>query len=108
MSWHHDPISHTDNNICWHTTYVLLPLSEPRFLGLDLFRETLAKRLFLLLELGVFELPRLLLAELAHLHLSLAVVLVVQLFGRGNEVKHVGTDQQRTQLAEVAVILILN
>lgn len=89
-------------------TYVLLPLPKACFLRLDLLGEALAEGLFFLLELGVFELARLLLAKLAHLHLSLAVVLVVELLGHGDQIKHVGTDQQRAQLAEVAVVLILN
>ncbi len=58
---------------------MLLPLSEPRFLCLDLFREAFAKTLFLLLELRIVELLHLGLAELARLHLLLAIVLVVQL-----------------------------
>ena len=87
---------------------MLLPLPEPRLLGLDLLREPLAESLLFLLELRVLELARLLLPELAHLHLRLPVVLVVQLLGRRDQVQHVRADQERTQLAEVAVVLVLN
>lgn len=58
-------------------TYVLLPLSEPCFLRLDLLREALAQLLLLFLELGVLHLANFGLTELASLHLSLAVILVV-------------------------------
>ena len=87
---------------------MLLPLAETGLLGLDLLREALAQRLFLLLELGVIELLNLALAELARLHLLLAVVLVVVLLRRGDEVQHVGADQKLAELLKVAVILILN
>ena len=89
-------------------TYVLLPLPEAGLLGLDLLGEALAERLFLLLELGVLELARLALAELANLHLRLAVVLVVELLCCRDEVEHVRPDQQRAQLAEVTVVLVLD
>ena len=100
-------------NIPAHTgqasaTHVLLPLPEPRFLGLHLFRDPLPKRLLLLLELGVLELARLLLPKLAHLHLRLPVVLVVQFFRRGDQVQHVRPDEQRAQLAEITVVLVLD
>ena len=87
---------------------MLLPLSEPRLLRLDLFREPLPEGLLFFLELGVLELPGLLLARLAHLHLSVAVVLVVELFCRGDEVEHVRADEERAKLAEVAVVLVLD
>ena len=90
------------------TTYVLLPLPEARLLGLDLLREPFPERLLLLLELGVLELARLLLAELARLHLRLAVVLVVEVLRRRDEVQHVRADEERAQLAEVAVVLVLD
>ena len=89
-------------------TYVLLPLPEAGLLGLDLLGEALAERLFLLLELRVLELPRLGLAGLARLHLALAVVLIVDLLRRRDEVEHVRPDQQRAQLTEIAVVLVLN
>ena len=87
---------------------MLLPLAEARLLGLDLVGELLAQLLFLLAELRVVELLDLGLAELARLHLLLAVVLVVVLLRRGDEVQHVGADQKLAELLEVAVILILN
>ena len=89
-------------------TYVLFPLPESRFFRLDLLSETFTQLFFLFLELGVLELPGLLLARLAHLHLSVAVVLVVELFRRGDEVKHVRTDEERAEFAEVAVVLVLD
>lgn len=89
-------------------TYVLFPLAEPRLLRLDLLGEPLPERLLLLLELGVLELARLLLTELARLHLRLPVVLVVQVLRRRDEVEHVRADKQRPQLPEVAVVLVLN
>ena len=61
---------------------MLLPLPEPGLLRLDLLGEALPESLLLLLELGVLELAGLLLARLAHLHLRVAVVLVVELLGR--------------------------
>ena len=87
---------------------MLLPLPEARLLGLDLLGEALAERLLLLLELGVLELARLLLPKLARLHLRLPVVLVVQLLRGGDQVEHVRADEQRAQLAEVAVLLVLD
>ncbi len=86
---------------------LLLPLSESGFLLLDLFGESLPEVLFLLLELGVVELPRAGLSELASFHLLGTVYLVVRLFGRVDEVKHVGADQDATELLEVTVIVIL-
>jgi hypothetical protein len=62
--------------------YMLLPLSEAGFLRLDLLREALAQLLLLVLELGVVALLDLGLAELARLHLLLAIVLVVRLLSR--------------------------
>jgi hypothetical protein len=61
---------------------MLLPLSEAGFLRLDLLREALAQLLLLVLELGVVALLDLGLAELARLHLLLAIVLVVRLLSR--------------------------
>ena len=87
---------------------MLFPLPEARLLRLDLLRKPLAQRLLFLLELRVLELARLALAELAHLHLRLAVVLVVRLLRRRDEVEHVRADEQRAQFPEVAVVLILN
>jgi hypothetical protein len=83
-------------------------LPEPALFGLDLFRETLPERLFLLLELGVIDPLGLAVARLTGLHLLLTIVLVVQFLGHGDEVKHVSADKQRAQLAEVAVGLILD
>lgn len=87
---------------------MLLPLPEAGLLRLDLLREALPELLLFLLELGVVELLDLAFAILARLHLLLAVVLVVRLFGGGDKVQHVGADEERAQLAEIAVVLILD
>jgi len=90
------------------TAYVLFPLSESGFLGLDLLCELLPQLFFLLLELGVVELFGLGLAEFAGLHLCLSVVLVVEVLRCRDEVKHVRSDEQRAQLFEVTVVLVLD
>lgn len=87
---------------------MLLPLPETRFFSLDLLGEALPELFLLLLELGVVQLLDLRLAELPGLHLLLAVVFVVQVLRRGDEVKHVGTNKQRAQLLEIAVVLIFD
>lgn len=87
---------------------LLLPLSESLFLDLDLLGESLPQRFFLFLELGVVQLPRTSLAEFPSLHLLRTVGLVVLFFGGVNEIQHVGTDQDRTELLEIAVILVLD
>ena len=90
------------------TTYMLLPLPEPGLLRLDLLREPLAKRLLLLLELGVVELLDLGFTVLPRLHLLLTVVLVMEFLGRVDQVEHVRADQEGAEFLEVAVVLILN
>ena len=87
---------------------MLLPLPEARLFGLDLLSEPPAKLLFFFLELGVVELLDLALAVLASFHLLLAVILVVTLLGSRNEVEHECPNEQRAQLAEVAMVLILH
>ena len=87
---------------------MLFPLPEPGFLRLDLFGEAFAKGLLFLLELGILELAGLLFSKLAHLHLCLPVVLVMEILCRGDQVKHVGADEERAQFAEVTVVLVLN
>lgn len=87
---------------------MLLPLPEPRLLRLHLLRKLLPQRLLLLLELRVIQLLHLRLSELPRLHLLLPVVLVVQLLRRRDQVQHVRPDQQRPQLLEVAVVLVLD
>ena len=87
---------------------MLLPLAEPGLLGLDLLREALAQCLLFLLELGVVELLNLALPEFTRLHLLLAVILVMDLLGRRDEIEHERADQQRAQLLEIAVRFVLD
>ena len=87
---------------------LLLPLAESLLLDLDLLGETLAQGLLFLLEFGIVQLPRSGLAELPRLHLLSPVGLVVRLLGRVNEIQHVGTDQNRSELSEVAVFLLFD
>lgn len=87
---------------------MLFPLPEPSLLRLNLLSELLPERLLLLLELGVIELLDLGFAELARLHLLLPVVLIVQLLRRRDQVEHVRANEQRSQLLEVAVVLVLD
>lgn len=87
---------------------LLLPLSEALFLDLDLLREALAQSLFFLLELGVVQLAGTRLAKLPRFHLAGTVSLVVLLFGGVDEIQHVGTDQDRAELLEITVVLVLN
>ena len=89
-------------------TYVLLPLSETGFFGLDLLRKALPERLFLFLKFGVVHFLDLWFAKLPRLHLLLPVVFVVQLLRCRDEVEHVRADEQRAQLAEITVTFILN
>ncbi len=96
-----------NSRIRW-VTHVLFPLPEARLLGLDLLGEPPTKLFLLLLELGVVELLDLALAILARLHLLLAVVLIVALFSSRDEVEHERADEQRAQLAEVTVILVIH
>lgn len=87
---------------------LLLPLPETLLFHLDLLREPLPELLFLLLELGVIQLPRPRLAELACLHLLCAVYLVVRLLGRVDEVEHVCADEDGAKFLEVAVVLVFD
>ena len=87
---------------------MLFPLPETSLLGLDLLGEALAERLFFLLELGVVRLFDTSFSRLASLHLFQAVVLVVLFLGSMDKVEHVGADEQGTELAEIAVVFVLN
>lgn len=60
---------------------MLLPLSEPSLLHLDLLCEPLSEHLLLLFELGVIELLDFGFTKLARLHLLEPVRLVVRLLG---------------------------
>src|SRR6266536_25653 len=87
---------------------LLLPLSESLLLDLDLLCESLPQVLFLFLELGVIQLPGSSLAELPSLHLLRTVGFVVHLLGGVDEVKHVSTDEDRSEFLEVAMVLVLH
>lgn len=87
---------------------LLLPLSESLFFNLDLLGETLAEVLFFLLELGVIQLAWSSFAEFPCLHLLGTVCLVMRLLSGVDEVEHVGTDEDRSELLEVAVVFILD
>jgi hypothetical protein len=87
---------------------MLFPLPETGLLGLDLLGEALAESLFFLLELWVVRLLDTRFVRLASLHLLQAVVLVVLFLSSVDEVEHVGADEQRTELAEIAVGFVLN
>lgn len=87
---------------------LLLPLSESLLLHLDLLGESLPQGLLFLLELGVVQLPGTSLAELPRLHLLCTVGFVVLFLGGMDQIQHVGTDENRTQLLEVTMVLVLN
>jgi hypothetical protein len=90
------------------TDELLLPLSEPLFLDLDLLGESLSKCLLFLLEFRVVQLSWSCLAKFSSLHLLCSVCLVVSLFRSVDEIKHVCSDQDRSQVLEVAVVLVLD
>ena len=87
---------------------LLLPLSEPLFLDLDLLGEALPENLLLLLELGVVQLSRSSLPKLPSLHLRRSIGLVVLLLGGVDEIQHMRADEDRTKFLEVAVGFIFN
>ena len=89
-------------------THMLFPLPEASLFSLDLLGKPPAELFLLLLELGVIKLLHLPFAILARLHLLLAVILVVTLLSSRDKVEHEGADEQRAQLAEVTVILVLH
>lgn len=85
-----------------------LPLTEARLLELDLLCEAAAQGLLLLAVLWVVELLDLWLTELASLHLLLPVVLVVSFLCRGDQVEHMGADEEGSQLLEIAMLLVFD
>lgn len=87
---------------------LLLPLAESLLFDLDLLGETLPQSLLLFLELRVVQLSRSGLAELSCFHLLCAVGFVVLLLGGVDEIKHVSAYQDRAQLLEVTVVLVLD
>jgi len=68
---------------------MLLPLPEPGLLALDLLGEAFTKGFFLFLEFGIIRFLHSRFAELPGLHLLLTVVLIVDVFGCRDQVKHV-------------------
>jgi hypothetical protein len=87
---------------------LLLPLSETVLLNLDLLGESLSERLFLLLELGVVELSGSGLTKFAGLHLLSSVGFVVRFFGGVDEIEHVSSDENGSELLEIAMVLVLD
>lgn len=87
---------------------MLLPLPEPAFFELDLLGKPLSKHFLLFLEFGVIDLLDLWFPEFTRFHLSESVGFIVVLFGRGDEVQHVGSDKQGSEFLEIAVFLVLN
>ena len=87
---------------------MLFPVPKPGLFLLYLLRESLPQLLLFFLEFGVVELLHLGFTKLAGFHLLLAVVLVMQLLRSRDEVKHMGADQKRAELLEVAMVLVLN
>lgn len=87
---------------------MLLPLPETGLLSLDLLCEPLAQLFLLLLELGVVQLLHLWFAEFTRFHLLLTVILIVRVFRRRDEIQHMRSDKQRTELLEVTMVLVLN
>ena len=87
---------------------MLFPLPEAGLLRLHLLSEPLTERFFFFLELGVVDLAHTGFAKFASLHLAETVVLIVGLLGRVDQIEHVRADEQRAELLEVAVVLILD
>ena len=87
---------------------MLLPLPEPGLLALDLLGETFTKGFLFLFEFGIIRFLHPGFAELPGLHLLLAVVLIVDVFGCRDQVEHVRANQARPQLSEIAVVLVLD
>jgi hypothetical protein len=87
---------------------MLLPLPEPAFLQLDLLGKPLSEHLLFLLEFRIVNLLDFWFSEFTRLHLGKSVGFIVVLFGRGGQVKHVGSDQERSEFLEITVVLILN
>jgi len=87
---------------------MLLPLPETRLFQLDLLGEAFSQHLLLLFVFGVVNLSDFWLSEFTRLHLGETVRFVVGFFRRGDEVEHVGSDEQAAKLLEVAVLLVFN
>jgi len=90
------------------SAYMLLPLPEPAFLQFDLFGKPLSEHLFFLLEFRVVNLLDFCFPEFTSFHLSKSVRLIVCLFGRGDQVKHVCSDQEGSEFLEITMFLVLD
>jgi hypothetical protein len=87
---------------------MLFPLPKPCLLSLNLLREPLPQLLLLFLELRVVQFLHLRFTELPRLHLLLPIVLVVGVLRGADEIQHVRPDEERAELAEITVVLVLN
>ena len=87
---------------------LLLPGAEALLLHLDLFRESFPQSFFLLLELGIVQFAGSNLARLPRLHLLRSIRFIVNFFCRMNEIEHVSSNENGTELLEIAVVFIFN
>lgn len=88
--------------------YLSLPLTETGLFLLDLLGKGQTQTFLLLLVLRVLVLLLLCLAKLAGLHLDLAVVFVVQVFGGVDQVVHMRANQEVAELLKVTVVFIFD
>ena len=68
---------------------MLFPLPEPGLLAFDLLGKTFAKGFFFLFEFGIIRFLHSRFTELSGLHLLLAVILIVNVLGCRDQIKHV-------------------
>ncbi len=87
---------------------MLLPLTESGLFQLDLLGESFAESFLLFSVFRVIELFDFWFAKFTGFHLRESVCLVVVLFGGGDEIEHVRTDEQRTQFLEITVVVVLH
>jgi len=92
----------------YRSAHVLLPLPEPAFLQFDLFGKPLPEHLLFLLELWIVDLLDFWFSEFTGFHLSKSVRLVVRLFSRGDQVKHVGSDKEGSKFLEITMVFVLD
>lgn len=87
---------------------MLFPLPEPAFFQFDLLGKPLPEHFLFLLELWVVDLLDFWFSKFTSFHLCKSVGLVVCLFGGGDQIKHVGSDQERSEFLEITMVLILD